>query len=105
MKRRRKVLKQTKGYRFGRSTKEKEAKQAILRAGTHAYAHRRDKKNDFRRIWQTRIGAAVIPFELSYSKFMNLLRLKEINLNRKMLSELAHFEPEVFSDLVTEAKK
>ncbi len=104
MKRRRKVLKQTKGYTFGRSTKEREAKQAILRAGSHAYAHRRDKKNDFRRLWQMRISAAVKPFELSYSRFAGLLREKNIGLNRKMLSELAHDEPEVFSAVVEKAK-
>lgn len=105
LKRRRNVLKKAKGYNFGRSTKEKEAKQAIVRAGQHAYAHRRTKKRDFRKLWNTRISAGVKPFELSYSKFINLLKTKKIGLDRKVLSDLAGNNPETFSRLVETVKK
>lgn len=103
-KRRRNVLKQVKGYRFGRSKKEREAKTAIAHAGAHAFAHRRDKKNDFRRLWQIRIGAAVRPLGLSYSRFINLLKQKEITLNRKMLATLAKDEPAIFQRVVEAVK-
>ena len=105
LKRRRNVLKKAKGYNFGRSTKEKEAKQAIVRAGQHAYTHRRTKKRDFRKLWNTRISAGVKPFELSYSKFINLLKTKEIGLDRKILSDLAGNNPETFSRIVETVKK
>lgn len=103
-KRRRNVLKQVKGYRFGRSKKEREAKTAIAHAGAHAFAHRRDKKNDFRRLWNIQINAAVRPFNLSYSKFINLLKKNEITLNRKMLATLAKEEPATFARLVESVK-
>lgn len=103
IKRRRKVLKAVKGYRFGRSTKERMAREAMLHAGAHAFAHRRKKKGDFRRLWQVRIGAALKPFGLSYSKFMGSLKKKNILLNRKMLSELAGKYPQVFEAVVKEA--
>ncbi|MEX0918412.1 MAG: 50S ribosomal protein L20 [Candidatus Paceibacterota bacterium] len=100
LKHRRNVLKKAKGYRFGRSTKEREAKQAIIRAGQHAYAHRRTKKRDFRRLWNIRIGAAVKPLGLSYSKFINLLKIKNIALDRKVLSDMAINNPETFTRIV-----
>lgn len=101
---RRNILKKTKGYRFGRSTKEREAKVAIVKAGTHAFAHRRDKKNDFRRLWNIKIGAAAREHGLSYSKFIDLLKKKDIALNRKMLAELAENEPTVFAEIVAKVK-
>ena len=104
MKHRRNVLKKVKGYRFGRSTKEREAKVAILKGGVHAFAHRRDKKNDFRRLWNIKIGAAVREHELSYSKFIDLLKKKNIVLNRKMLADLAENEPAIFAEIVTSVK-
>ncbi len=100
LKHRRKVLKQVKGYRFGRSTKEREAKVAILHAGKHAWAHRRAKKNDFRRLWNIKIGAALKPFELSYSRFINLLKKKEVIVDRKILADLAENEPKTFERLI-----
>lgn len=96
IKRRRNVLKAAKGYRFGRSKKEIEAKVAIRKAGTHAFAHRRDKKNDFKRLWNIKINAALEPMGLSYSKVMGNLKKKNISLNRKMLAEVAQTYPEVF---------
>ena len=104
MKRRRSLLKDAKGYRFGRSTKEREAKVALTKAGVHAFAHRRDKKADFRAVWQTRLSAGLAPYEISYSKFMGLLKKKGVLLNRKMLSELANDEPKAFEAIVTLAK-
>jgi len=104
MKHRRNVLKDAKGFRFGRSKKEREAKVALTKAGVYAFAHRRDKKGDFRALWQTRISAGLVPFELSYSKFIGMLKKKNIVLNRKMLSELAADEPKVFEQIVTLAK-
>ncbi len=104
MKRRRSVLKKTKGYRFGRSTKEREAKVAIVKAGAHAFAHRRDKKNDFRRLWNIKISAGLKAHELSYSKFINLLKVKNVELNRKMLAEMAAQHPETFARVVQTVK-
>ncbi len=104
-KHRRNVLSKVKGYRFGRSTKEREAKVAILKAGTHAFAHRRDKKNDFRRLWQIKINAGVRMLGLSYSKLMGMLGKKEIGVNRKMLADLAEHHPESFKRVVEFAQK
>jgi large subunit ribosomal protein L20 len=100
LKRRRKVLRQAKGYRFGRSKKERLAREALLHAGAHALAHRRDKKGDFRRLWNVRINAAIRPLGLSYSRFINLLKKKNIALDRKILAELANKEPKIFGELV-----
>jgi len=104
MKRRRNVLSQAKGYRYGRGSKERQAKEAILHAGNHAFAHRRDKKNDFRRLWQIKINAAVRPFGISYSKFIGALKKKNIGLDRKILADLAQSHPEAFEKVVEEAK-
>lgn len=101
LKTRRNVLKQVKGYRFGRSKKEKQAYEAIVHAGTHAFAHRRDKKGDFRRLWNVRVNSALRQNGLSYSKFMGSLKKKGILLNRKMLSEIAASKPESFTRLIS----
>lgn len=105
MKRRRNVLKMTKGYRFGRSTKERQAREAIAHAGNYAFAHRRDKKNDFRRLWQVRLNAAVREHGMSYSAFIGALKAYGSTLNRKMLSEIAHENPETFARILTAVKK
>ena len=104
LKRRRNVLKQTKGYNFGRSTKERQAKEAIAHAGSHAFAHRKDKKADFRRLWQIKISAAVKPLGLSYSRFIDGLKKKEIGLDRKVLADMAEHNPDVFKDIVEDAR-
>ncbi len=104
LKRRRNILQRAKGYIFGRSTKERAAKQAVIRAGQHAYAHRRTKKRDFRQLWNTRIGAALSPFEISYSQFIDKLKKKNIGLDRKTLSTLAKDNPETFSRIVENVK-
>ena len=100
MKHRRNVLKDAKGYRFGRSKKEREAKVAITKAGVYAFTHRRDKKADFRGLWQTRLSAGLAPYEISYSKFIGTLKKKGVILNRKMLADLAATEPKVFEVIV-----
>ena len=101
---RKNVLKQVKGYRFGRSTKEIQAYDAIVHAGQSAFAHRRDKKGDYRKLWNIKINAGVRALENatipSYSKFIAALKKKNILLNRKMLAELAENHPEVFAKVV-----
>ena len=97
LKTRRNILKQVKGYRFGRSTKERQAYEAIAHAGTYAFAHRRDKKGDMRRLWNVRLNSVLNAQGLSYSKFMGSLKKGNILLNRKMLSELAASKPETFT--------
>lgn len=101
-KRRRNVLKQVKGYRFARSKKERAAKEAIFHAGKYAFAHRRDKKNDFKRLWNVRINAGLdtLGSTLSYSRLVGAMNKKGIKVNRKMLSELAATRPESFERLV-----
>lgn len=98
-KRRRNVLAQVKGYRFARSKKERAAKEAIFHAGKYAFAHRRDKKNDFKRLWNVRINAGLeqIGGPLSYNTLMGGLRKKGVLINRKMLAALAEKSPESFA--------
>ncbi|MBI5005461.1 MAG: 50S ribosomal protein L20 [Candidatus Lloydbacteria bacterium] len=100
LKRRKNILKQVKGYRFGRSTKKRQAREAIFHAGTYAFAHRRDKKRDARALWQIKINAAVRPLGFSYSAFINALKKKGIALDRKSLSGLAEHDKETFERLV-----
>ncbi len=102
---RRNKLKLTKGYRFGRSTKEIEANTAIRHAGKNAFNDRRKKKGNFRALWITRLNAALRPYGISYSRFIDKLNKSEIKLNRKVLSELARTNPESFERLVKEILK
>ncbi len=104
-KRRKNVLKAVKGYRFGRSTKEREAKVAIHHAGAHAFAHRRDKKADYRAMWQARINAAVRPLGMTYSRFMEALKKKGVGLDRKVLAEIAKDHPEAFKRIFDSVTK
>lgn len=101
LKTRRNVLRQVKGYRFSRSKKERAAQEAIFHAGTYAFAHRRDKKNDFRKLWNVRINASL--GELPYSKFIDALKKKNIAIDRKILSALAQDKPETFKKIVEKA--
>lgn len=94
------MLKKTKGYRFARSKKESAAWDAYQHAGKYAFAHRRDKKGDFRRLWNIRINAAVRPHGFSYSRFINLLKTRNIMLDRKIISTLAKDQPEIFARLI-----
>lgn len=103
-KHRKKTLAQVKGYRFGRSTKERMANDAIAHAGMNAFRDRRDKKNNFRKLWNIKINAGLKPFGLSYSKFIGILKTKNIDLDRKVMAQLAEYHPEVFVRLVEAVK-
>jgi len=100
-----KILKQAKGFRGLSGTLFTLAKRRVIRAGTNAYRHRRTKKRDFRSLWIVRMNAALRMEGISYSRFINMLTLKKIALNRKMLSEIAIHEPKVFTGIVNEARK
>lgn len=103
-KRRSNVLKKAKGYRFGRKSKERLAKVAVTKAGAYARAHRRRKKGDMRREWQVRINAALRALGTTYSKFIGALTKKEIKVDRKILSDIAHNNPETFARIVESVK-
>ena len=104
-KRRNKVLKLAKSYWGSKSKHFKMAKQAVKKSGVYAYIGRKHKKRDFRRLWIARISAAVKPYGMNYSRFMNGLKKAGIEMNRKALSELAISDPEAFAVLVDTAKK
>ena len=103
--RRKKVLKLAKGYYGGKSRLFKTANETVIRALRNAYVGRRLKKRDFRRLWIARINAATRINGLSYSKFMNGIKLAGVDINRKMLSEIAINDPKAFAELVELAKK
>ena len=103
-KRRKKILKLAKGYRGAKSKHYKMANQAVIKSMVYAYIGRKQKKRDFRRLWITRISAQAKVEGINYSKFMNGLKKAGININRKMLSELAIFDKEAFKQLVDTAK-
>lgn len=103
-KRRRNILEEVKGYRLQRSKKKRVAREAIYHAQLHAFAHRKDKKNDFRRLWTVRINAALMAFGLKYSRFINILKTKNIVLDRKVLATIAKDRPEAFARLVESVK-
>ncbi len=102
---RKKVLKFTKGYFGSKHTLYRTANEARIKALAYAYVGRKLRKRDFRKLWITRINAACRANDISYSRFINGLKLANINLNRKMLSEIAISDPKAFSDLVDTAKK
>ncbi len=104
-KKHKKVLKATKGYRLSYSKNYRRAKEAVLHAGQYSYAHRKKRIGDFRKLWIQRISGALNDYNLSYSKFMYLLKKNKIELNRKMLSELALDNPEAFGAVVREVSK
>ncbi len=103
-KRRNKVLKLAKGYYGSKHALFKTAKQAVMKSGNYAYIGRKLKKRDFRRLWITRISAACKLNGMNYSTFMNGLKKADINLNRKMLSEIAIADPAAFTALTEKAK-
>jgi len=104
-KRRKKVLKLAKGYWGAKSKLFKMANQAVMKSLTYAYVGRKQRKRDYRRLWIMRINAACKANGMNYSRFMHGLKLSGINLNRKMLSEIAIHEPEAFTQLADTAKK
>lgn len=101
----RKVLKLAKGYYGGKSKLFKTANESVIRAMRNAYVGRKLKKRDYRRLWIARINAAARLNDLSYSKFMNGIKLAGVDINRKMLSEIAINDAKAFADLVQLAKK
>ena len=103
-KRHNRVLKLAKGYRGARSKQYRIAKQSVMRALTSSFAGRKERKRQFRQLWIARINAAARMNGLSYSKFMYGLKLAEVEVNRKMLSEMAINDPEGFAALVEVAK-
>jgi len=98
--RRKKVLKLTKGFRASRSKLFRPAHQAMLKALTNAFKDRRRKKSDFRGLWISRINAALFNTDISYSKFMGLCKTKNIEVNRKILAELALSQPTAFNQFL-----
>ena len=103
-KRREGLLKYTKGFRWGRKSKYRLAKEALLHAWTHAYIDRRKKKREFRKLWQIQINAACRQHGLSYSKFTYGLKQKKIKLDRKILAQLVQGHPEIFEKILEEVK-
>ena len=103
-KRRNKILKMAKGYWGAKSKHFKMAKQAVMKSGNYAFAGRKMKKRDFRSLWITRISAQAKACGMNYSTFMHGLKLAGIDLNRKMLAELAVSDKEAFAALVEKAK-
>mgnify|MGYP000814245977 FL=1 len=104
-KRHNRTLKLAKGYRGARSKQYRVAKQSVMRALTSSYAGRKQKKRQFRQLWIARINAAARMNGLSYSKMMHGLKVANIDINRKMLSEMAISDPEGFAKLVAVAKE
>lgn len=104
LKSRKNILRKVKGYRHGRSTKERQANEAIFHAGTYSFAHRKDKKGDFRRLWNVRISAILKENGTSYSKFIPALKIKEIVLDRKILAHLAEHHPATFKKVLEATK-
>ena len=98
------VLKLAKGYYGGKSRLFKTAKEAVMKSGNYAYIGRKQKKREFRRIWITRISAACKQNGMNYSTFINGLKKAGIDLNRKMLSEIAIADPAAFTALTEQAK-
>ncbi|RRD95530.1 50S ribosomal protein L20 [Clostridiales bacterium COT073_COT-073] len=103
-KRRKRVLKLAKGYFGARSRQFRTAKQAVMKSGVYAYAGRKMRKRDFRQLWIARINAGTRMYGLSYSKFMHGLKLAGIEMNRKMLAEMAVNDEKGFAGLVETAK-
>ena len=103
-KRRNATLKMAKGYWGSKSKHFKMAKQQVMKSGNYAFVSRKLKKRDYRRLWISRISAAVAPYGLNYSKFMNGLKKAGIELNRKSLSEMAINDTAAFAAVVEKAK-
>lgn len=104
-KRHKKLLQQAKGYQGSRSRRIKVARETVLKALWYAYRDRRNRKRDFRRLWVMRINAAARQNGMSYSKFMHGLKLAGINIDRKMLADMAVHDPEAFRNVVEQTRQ
>ncbi|MBI4239526.1 50S ribosomal protein L20 [Candidatus Uhrbacteria bacterium] len=100
LKKRKKLLKAVKGYKWGRKKTIKLARPAMLKAGAYAYRDRRAKKRSFRSLWQIQISAACKELGLSYSKFINKLKVANVEVDRKILSQIARENPTIFAKIV-----
>jgi len=103
-KKRRKILKYTKGFRWGRKSKERAAKEALLHAWTHAFRGRKENKRNYRQMWNVQINAASRTAGITYSKLIAGLKKQKILLDRKILADLAKNEPKVFEKIVEKIK-
>lgn len=101
---REKILAQTKGFKWRRKTNERAAKEALVHAWSHAFRGRKQRKRDFRSLWNVKIGIAARENDMTYSKLMAALKKNKIGLNRKMLAELAEHNPKVFIKVLESAK-
>lgn len=104
-KRRKHLLKYAKGFRWGRKSKYRLAKDALTHAWTHSFRDRKRKKREFRQLWQVQISAACRQQDLSYSKFIFGLKKNKVGLDRKILSQLAQTHQEIFKKIIETAKK
>lgn len=104
-KKRRKILKQAKGYFGAKSKLYRTAREQVMKSGQYAYIGRKQKKRDFRALWITRINAACRLNDISYSRFISGLKKANVTLNRKVLADMAVREPDAFANLVEVAKK
>ena len=104
VKRRKNLLKRVKGYKWGRKSKIRLARPAMLKAGAYAFRDRRAKKRAFRNLWTIKINAAVRNYGLSYSRFIDLLKKANVNLDRKILALLAEQQPTIFNKIVETVK-
>lgn len=103
--RHKKIMKRAKGYRWGRKNVYSLARRAVMKAGLYAYESRRQKKRNFRRLWIARLSAALRPYGMKYSEFIYRLTRKRVELDRKILSNLAISDPEIFKAIVEFAKQ
>jgi len=103
-KKRERILKYTKGFKWGRKSKERAAKEALLHAWPKAFRGRKEKKRNYRRLWQTQINAAVRAYGLTYSRFINGLKRQNVILDRKILADLAKNEPAVLKKIIEKVK-
>lgn len=104
-KKRRKVIEEAKGYWGLKNSSYRRAKEQLIKSGTYAYRDRRARKREFRRLWITRINAGAREHGLSYNQFIHGLKEAEIDIDRKMLADLAVREPEVFAQIAARAKE
>lgn len=104
VRKRKKTLKYTKGFSWSRGRKEAAAKEALLHAWTHAFMGRKDKKGDYRTLWNVKISAATKAAGMSYSKFIGALKKANIALDRKILADLAEHQPEIFAKILEKVK-
>ncbi len=104
-KKRKKVLKYTKGFMWGRKSKERLAKEALLHAWSNMFKHRKLKKRDFRKLWQIKIKAIIESMGLKYNQFVKILKDNNVILDRKILSQLAEENPYIFKQIVEKFKK